>query len=70
MPEHIDLNALVQICEPVMAGRTDTQTITVAAGKQIKLEISPDGLEVASGTVPPGKEWQIDFTFAIVERDA
>lgn len=70
MPEHIDLNTLVQVVQPVKKGRTDTQTIIVPAGKLVKFEVSPGGQDIASGTVPAGKVWEIDFVFAIVERDA
>ncbi len=70
MPEHIDLNTLAQVVESIKQGKTNTQTITASAGKLVKLEVSPNGQEIASGTVPPGKVWEIDFTFAIVERDA
>lgn len=70
MPEHIDFNALVQKVKTIKAGRTDTISLTVEAGKEVKLEVSPNGEEVGSGTVPEGKAWDWEMTFAIVERDA
>lgn len=66
----IDLSSLVQEVQRTRAGRTDTITVIVEAGKLMKLEISPNGEEIASGTVPTGKVWEVDFTFSIVERDA
>lgn len=70
MLEHIDLNELVQEIKPIKKGRTDTITKIVSAGQSVKLEISPDGEEIAAGIVPEGKVWEMDFVFAIVERDA
>lgn len=70
MPEHIDFNALVQEVKTIKTGRTDTIAVSVGAGKQIKLEISPNGNELGSGIVPEGKVWDWEMTFAIVERDA
>ena len=70
MPEHIDFNALVQKVKTIKTGRTDTISLTVEAGKKVKLEVSPNGEEVGSGIVPEGKVWDWEMTFAIVERDA
>jgi hypothetical protein len=70
MPDPIDLNRIVQTMTPVRSGRTDTVTVTVPAGKLVKLETTPGGVEIASGTVPVDKVWEIDFIFAVVERDA
>ncbi len=70
MSEHIDFNALVQPVEIAQAGRTDTVRLTIEAGKEVKLEVSPNGSEVGSGIVPEGKIWEWRMTFAIVERDA
>lgn len=70
MSEHVNFNEIVQKVETIKAGRTDTITRTVPAGKLVKLEISPNGSEIGSGTVPEGKVWEWEMTFAIVERDA
>lgn len=42
----------------------------VLTGKTLKIEINPDGEEIAAGTVPDGKVWEYQFSMSIIERDA
>lgn len=40
------------------------------AGQALKIETSPNGGELAAGTVPQGKVWEYKISISIVERDA
>lgn len=39
----------------------------VAAGKTLKIETSPDGIDILELTVPAGKSWEVHFSIEIVE---
>jgi hypothetical protein len=66
----IDLNAL-KVTEPERV-RYETETMTgeVAAGKTLKIDTSPLGVEIAAGVVPVGKVWAYQIVVSIIERDA
>jgi len=41
----------------------------VAAGKELRLETTLDGVELMSETVPAGKSWAVRFNIVIEETD-
>ena len=45
-------------------------TVTVAAGKSLKVETSPGGEELLDEEVPTGKSWDVTVSVYIVETDA
>jgi hypothetical protein len=46
------------------------ETIEISAGKKLKIETSPNGVEVFKQTVPDGKKWTAILIVDIVEEDA
>jgi len=45
------------------------QTIEVSAGQTLKIETSPDGIEVLSVDCPAGKSWTVHIQVTINEID-
>ena len=48
----------------------DQDVLTVAAGKHLKIETSPAGVDVLDAVVPEGKQWNVTITVHVVETDA
>ena len=48
----------------------DQDVLTVAAGKHLVIETTPDGVEVLDAVVPEGKQWEVTITVHVVETDA
>ena len=46
---------------------TGTERFTVAAGKDLKIETSPQGEGILSVTVPIGKLWDVSISISITE---
>ena len=46
---------------------TGSESFTVSAGKELKIETSPHGSTILSTTVPEGKSWEVSVTISIVE---
>jgi len=44
--------------------------LDVAAGKSLKIETSPQGVEVLDVEVPAGKAWHVELSVIITETDA
>ena len=49
---------------------TGDDTFTLAAGKSLKVESSPNGEEHYDDTVPEGKSWSVTVFLRIEETDA
>lgn len=64
----VDLNDLADVTAEQITTQSETITTIVPAGKTLKLETTPDGEEVASGVVPDGKEWEVQWIMCIRER--
>lgn len=60
----MELNDISQVAITRLQG---TEIISVPAGKTIKIETSPQGVEVLNATVPAGKTWQVEFYVRIKE---
>lgn len=50
--------------------RSGVGTFTVAAGKSLKIETTPDGEEILNSTVPAGKVWEVTVVVSLTETDA
>lgn len=46
------------------------EVFTVAAGKRLKIEITPAGEEILDVVVPEGKVWQATIRVQITEKNA
>ena len=46
------------------------ETFEVAAGKNLKLETSPEGVTYLNDTVPVGKKWIANISVSVKEVDA
>ena len=66
----VDLNGMILDLPARRLGTTETIDFTVAAGKDLKIETSPDGATIASGTVLEGKVWTVKLVIHIDEADA
>jgi hypothetical protein len=42
---------------------------TIPSGKELRIETSPDGEELGSGTVPAGKKWVVNISVFIEIQD-
>lgn len=65
----VNLNEMLTTI-PEIAGGTGTIKIKVLAGTDIKIETTPGGEDVAQGTVPDGKVWDVKFVITIMQSDA
>jgi hypothetical protein len=45
-------------------------TFTVAAGKSLTIETSPQGVEVLKAQCPAGKIWTVHVSLSVEEHDA
>lgn len=50
--------------------RNGTGSFTLAAGKTLKIETTPEGDEILEAEVPAGKQWAVSLGVSIVETDA
>lgn len=50
--------------------RQGSDSFTLAAGKILKIETSPDGEEILNETVPTGKVWTVIVSVHVREVDA
>jgi len=46
------------------------ETISVVAGQSLKIETSPDGVEVLDAECPAGKAWSVKVDVTTTEVDA
>ena len=66
----VNLNNLADVTPQRIDTESDTITTVAVAGQTVRLETSPNGAEVASGVVPAGKQWTIQWIINISETDA
>ena len=66
----INLNDLKTVRPERIKYESETITTEVVAGKTLRLETSPQGNEIASGTVPEGKAWLVRWVLSITETNA
>ena len=52
---------------PTLTYLNGDERFTLAAGKELKIETSPDGEEILETTVPAGKSWEVTVGVSIVE---
>jgi len=50
--------------------RTGSSVFTIEAGKSLKIETSPSGVELFDEEVPAGKQWEVVIHIEITETDA
>ena len=50
--------------------KSGVQTITITAGKSLKIETSPEGEEILNAECPAGKVWEACVRVDIQEKDA
>jgi hypothetical protein len=50
--------------------RDGSAVLELEAGKELKIETTPDGEEVFAGEVPVGKMWRVRISLYIEEMDA
>ena len=50
--------------------RAAEATFSVAAGKSVKIETGPQGIDVMDEEVPEGKSWEVTIEVFITESDA
>lgn len=62
--------ALVDIAIPARIDRQGQATISLAAGKHLKIETSPGGEELLDAVVPSGKVWEADIAVYVKETNA
>ena len=60
----MELNKSIQPAKTVLSG---SEILTIPAGKDFKIETSPDGEEILNETVPTGKSWLVRITVDISE---
>jgi len=46
------------------------ETFEVTAGKSLKIETSPGGIEILDSQVPRGKTWAVSISVQVSETDA
>ena len=64
---------MIEIVEAHRAALTAwsiSDTIVVSAGKTLKLETTPTGVDLVDSTVPAGKKWTVGIHIFIEETDA
>lgn len=66
----VNLNELKVVNPETIEYESDTITFDAIEGDVLRIETSPDGEEIASGTVPSGKKWTIQVAIFITESDA
>ena len=54
---------------PARTSLTGTETVLVLAGKSVKIETTPDGVEILDAEVPAGKAWTVTVNVYIVQTD-
>ena len=47
-----------------------SEEFEVLAGKSLRIETTPSGVEYLNALVPAGKKWAVEVTVQIVETDA
>ncbi len=50
--------------------KTGRQTLEITAGKTLKIETSPNGIDILNETVPEGKVWAITLNISVIEINA
>jgi len=55
---------------PSVKSSTAQGTITIPAGKTLKIETSAQGEEILQEIVPAGKVWTVHISVFVEERDA
>lgn len=55
---------------PARSTKHGSTSVTLAAGKVLKIETSPRGEELLQATVPVGKSWVVAINVHVVETDA
>ena len=67
MADPIDLNSLANVTPLRIAYESDTITTIVSAGKTVQLRTGLPVAVLASGVVPDGKQWEIQWVMCITE---
>ena len=49
--------------------RAGSQSFDVTAGQTLKMETSPQGIDVLNLDVPAGKKWRVEINVQITESD-
>ncbi len=62
----INLNILVVTAKTIFTGDDNFQ---LAAGKHLKVETSPNGVDIYDGVVPAGKSWNVTVFMRIEESN-
>ena len=52
---------------PARVTKMGSETFTAVAGKTVKIETSPQGVEILNATVPAGKTWTVTVHVYIME---
>lgn len=60
---------LTEESQPARTKKCGCQTFTMAAGKSLKIETSPEGEEILDVEVPAGKAWVATVNVHVVETD-
>lgn len=58
---------LVNTSQPAKTQLTGRETVQIPGGKALKVETTPDGVEILNRTVPAGKTWSVQFNIEIIE---
>ena len=64
--------AITFVIDTILAkvAKHGSETIDLAVGKHIKIETSPQGVEILDAVVPAGKKWRVTISVYIEETDA
>lgn len=55
---------------PTVKNGTGSATVNVSAGQTLKIETSPDGIEVVEIVCPDGKKWSLHISVFVEESNA
>lgn len=58
---------LLTTSHPAKTTKSGTAVLEIPAGKNLKIETTPEGEEILNVTVPTGKKWTVNISVSITE---
>ena len=65
----INLTSTDSAMVPAYTVRVGNDDFVISAGKRLKIETSPQGVEILNTVVPSGKSWSVHVDVTIIETD-
>jgi len=54
---------------PAKSNYSGSSSIEIGSGMRLKIETSPEGIDILDATVPQGKTWKVRIDVKVIEED-